>query len=157
MSATPFSAGQPTIALPSFGKSTSKSSPAAGSANSGSKAGARGTAKTGKNWALPQAKPNAIGVTRPIRISVMPDRIVLAPEQGDSRGAQTVPIAPELSPDDVTHLVDAVHREVDQWGLAVADGYWKPVLRAEVAPGCERHYENLRTALSGSGLDIIRR
>jgi hypothetical protein len=158
MSASPMSAGQPTVTLPTFGqKSGANSKNGAGSSNVGSKAGGRGSSKTGKNWALPQAKPNAIGVTRPIRISVLPDRIVLAPERGDNRTAQAVPIAPELTPDDVTHFVDAVHREVDQWGLAVADGYWKPVLQAEVAPGCERHYENLRTALSGSGLDIIRR
>jgi hypothetical protein len=157
MSASPMSAGQPAVALPTFGQSSKKTSPSTGSSNTGSKAGARGTAKSGKNWALPQAKPNAIGVTRPIRVSVQPDRIVLAPERGENRAPRTVPIAPELTPDDVTNFVDAVHREVDQWGIAVADGYWKPVLQAEVAPGCERHYENLRTALGGSGLDINRR
>jgi hypothetical protein len=81
----------------------------------------------------------------------------MTPERGDSRAAQVVPLAPELTPDDVTHFVTAVNQEVENWGLAVSDGYWKPVLQAEIAPGGERHFANLQTALSGSGIDIVRR
>lgn len=157
MSASPMAGGQPSLSLPTFGKSSAAGNASAGSSPTGSKTGAHGTARSGQNWALPQAKPNAIGVTRPIRIAVLPDRIVLAREQGDHRQPQTVPLAPELTPDNVAQFVSAVHREVDQWGLAVADGYWKPVLQADIAPGGERHFENLRTALGGSGLDLIRR
>ena len=90
-------------------------------------------------------------------MTVLPDRLVVAPEQGDRRAPQIVPVAPELTQDDVQHFVSAVQKEVDGWGIAVADGYWKPVLQAEVAPGAERHFLNLQTALGGSGIDIIRR
>ena len=107
--------------------------------------------------ALPDAKPHQIGVTRPIRVSVLADRIILVPEVGDDHGPQIVKVAPELGPDDVNHFVTAVQNEVKGWGLAVSDGYWKPVLQADVAPEAERHFLNLQTALSGSGIDIVRR
>ena len=54
-------------------------------------------------------------------------------------------------------VFSAVQSEVKGWGLAVSNGYWKPVLQAEVAPGAEQHFENLQMALKGSGIDILRR
>ena len=73
-------------------------------------------------------------MTRPIQVKLQPDRVVLLPERGDNRGPQTVKVAPELSSDDVDHVVTAVQNEVKGWGLAVAEGYWKPVLQVSVAP-----------------------
>jgi hypothetical protein len=138
-------------------KSGPSSSTSGSSTASASRSAPRSGANRGKNWALPGVQPHQIGVTRPIRISIQPDRIVMLPERGDNRAPQVVKIAPELTPDDVNHFVGAVQTEVKGWGLAVADGYWKPVLQAEVAPGAERHFMNLETALHGSGIDVIRR
>jgi hypothetical protein len=142
-----------------FGSAKSApSNPSAGSSTtSPGRSPPRSGASRGNNWALPGVQPHQIGVTRPIRISIQPDRIVMLPERGDNRVAQVVKIAPELTPDDVNHFVAAVQSEVKGWGLAVADGYWKPVLQAEVAPGAERHFLNLETALHGSGIDVTRR
>jgi hypothetical protein len=127
-----------------------------GSASQG-KADKKSTASRGKNWALPDAKVHQTGVTRPIKVRLEADRIVILPEVGDSRPPKVVPVAPELSPDDVSRVVATVQNEVQGWGLAVADGYWKPVLQAEVGPGAERHFLNMETALHGSGIDIVRR
>ena len=146
------------MGVPSFTFGNTKSS--AGGAASGGKPGSgdsRSSGKRGHNWALPQAKPNHVGITRSIRVSVEPQRVVVYPERGDNRAPKVVQIAPELSPDDVTHFVDAVQNEVKGWGLAVSDGYWKPVLQAEVVPGAERQYMNLETALHGSGIEVTRR
>jgi hypothetical protein len=144
--------------LPSFSFGEKKNSgTASASSGSSAKSSKRPGSGKGSNWALPNAKPHHIGVTRPIRTVVLLDRIVLAPEQGDSRPPQVVPLAPELTEDNVDQLVKTIQKEVEGWGLAVKDGYWKPVLQAEVAPGAERHFLNLQTALSGSGMDIIRR
>ena len=117
----------------------------------------RSSANRGKNWALPDAKQHHIGVTRPIRVTMLGDRLLIMPERGDDRPPQTVKVAPELSPDDVNHFVSAVQNEVKGWGLAVADGYWKPVVQAEVTPEAERHFMNLQSALQGSGIEIMRR
>jgi hypothetical protein len=68
-----------------------------------------------------------------------------------------VAVAPELTHDNVQQVVSAVQKEVEGWGRAVADGSWKPVLQADVAPGAEQHFQNLQTALNGSGIEITRR
>ncbi len=146
-----------TPGMPSLNFGEQKTAPSGSTAAKSGGSGSRSSAKKGSNWALPQAKPNHIGVTRPIRVSVQPDRVVMLPERGDNRAPQVVKIAPELTPDDVTHVVTTVQNEVKGWGLAVSDGYWKPVLQVEVAPGAERQFMNLETALHGSGIDVIRR
>ena len=66
-------------------------------------------------------------------------------------------IDPNLSLEDVNHVVSAVQNEVKGWGLAVSNGYWKPVLQADVAPGAEQHFSDLQMALKGSGIDVIRK
>jgi hypothetical protein len=66
-------------------------------------------------------------------------------------------VSPELQPADVDRFVTAVQSEIKSWGLAVADGYWKPVLQFDVAPDAERQFANLQTALSGSGFAIERK
>lgn len=109
------------------------------------------------NWALPTAKPHAIGVTRPIPLAIQPDRLTLLPPRGQQRPAQEITVHPELTEDDVQRLVAAVQREVEGWGLAVADGYWKPLLVAEVAPDAEGQFARLQTALQGSGLELVRK
>lgn len=118
-----------------------------------------GRAATGKrpNWALPTARPHAIGVTRPIPLVVQTDRLMLLPERGRSRPVQELVVQPDLTEEDVQRLVAAVQREVESWGLAVADGYWKPLLVAEVAPGAESQFVRLQSALQGSGLELVRK
>jgi hypothetical protein len=134
-----------------------KQSGGGGGPGSGSRGGSRSGKGRGSNWALTNAKPHTIGVTRPMSVQIHSDRIVIMPERGDSRAPVVVPIAPELSPDDVNHIVTAVQNEIKGWGLAVADGYWKPILKAEVAPDAQRHFANLKVALDGSGIEIVRK
>jgi hypothetical protein len=43
------------------------------------------------------------------------------------------------------------------WGLAVENGYWKPVLEVEVAPDAEQHFADLQTALHSSGFELHRK
>jgi hypothetical protein len=90
-------------------------------------------------------------------VAVHADRLLIVPDQGDSRRPVVVPISPELRPEDVNQFVTAVQGEVKGWGLAVANGYWKPVLHMGVAPGAEQQFAELQTALEGSGFDILRR
>jgi hypothetical protein len=111
----------------------------------------------GTNWGLPEARGRTTAVTRPIHVAVLADRLVIVPEKGDSRAPQQIRTAPDLSPEDVNRFVTAVQREIKDWGLAVADGYWKPVLQVEVAPDAERNFEELRASLEGSGFDMVRK
>jgi hypothetical protein len=111
----------------------------------------------GSNWALPGAARHATAITRPIRVAVLLDRLVLVPERGDDRPPQQLRISSELTAQQVDAFVNAVQREMKSWGLAVENGYWKPVLQLEVAPDSEHHFADLQTALEGSGFDIQRK
>jgi hypothetical protein len=88
---------------------------------------------------------------------VQADRLLILPERGDSRAPVNIPISPEVRPGDVERFVTEVQREVQGWGLAVAHGYWKPVLHVGVAAGAEGQFSALQTALEGSGLEIVRK
>ena len=81
----------------------------------------------------------------------------LVPEQGERRPPLHLPISQSLAPADVDRFVTAVQSEIKGWGLAVADGYWKPILQFDVAPDAQQQYAELTTALSGSGFAIERK
>lgn len=151
--------GQPVPNLP-FGQASSNASSNTGSNSTGSttKSGNAKTGKTrGRNWALTGAKPHAIAVTRPLHVVVLPDRLVIVPDRGDSRPPVVVPISPEVRPGDIERFVTAVQKEIQGWGLAVADGYWKPILQVEVAAAAEPQFAALQSALDGSGFDVVRK
>ena len=109
------------------------------------------------NWAIPQAKVNSIGVTRPIQVAVLPDRLVIVPERGDDRRPQEFSISPHLSTTEVDAFVAGVQKEMQGWGLAVKNGYWKPQLIMDVAPTAEQQCAELQTALQNSGFEMQRK
>ena len=152
--------GTPVPNLP-IGQASASGSTSSGANSSGASGSKTASSKSGKsrgrNWALTEAKPHSIGVTRPLYVAVHADRLLIVPDRGDSRPPVVVPISPELRPDDINHFVTAVQSEVKGWGLAVANGYWKPVLHVGVAPGAEPQFAELQTALEGSGYDILRK
>jgi hypothetical protein len=120
----------------------------------GSTAAKRGR---GQNWGLQGATPRATAVTRPIHLAVLADRVVIVPERGVDRSPQHLPLSPQIAPQEIDRFVSAVQREMKSWGLAVANGYWKPVLHVEVAPDAEHHFADLVRALDGSGFEIERK
>ncbi len=111
--------------------------------------------RRGRNWGLPQAADGGTGIVRPIRLACLPDRLVLFSDRR-SRQAPDVILINGSMIDEIDTLVSKISKEVDRWGIAVAGGYWKPVLHVEVAPGAEERFEELRTLLLGSGLEVKR-
>jgi hypothetical protein len=114
-------------------------------------AGARG-----KDWGLPKATAHATGITRPIRVSCLPDQLVLLPEQGDHRPPRIISVSDNLV-DSIDDFVSATWEHMEQWGIAVAGGYWKPILHVEVGPGAEARFRELQVLLSGSGIEVARK
>jgi hypothetical protein len=112
-------------------------------------------ASRGGNWALPQHAARATGVVRPIRLACLPDRLIILPDRGERRAPDTILVEGGMI-DEMDTLVSRLWARVEEWGLAVAGGYWKPVLRVQVAPGAEERFEELRVLLDGSGLDVQR-
>ena len=110
----------------------------------------------GSDWALPKSGPGATGVTRPLRIDCYADRLVIVPEASDKRPPRVVEF-PGSTAKSVDTFVSAVWEEMDRWGIALANGYWKPVLQVRVAPGAETRFREVQTVLEDSGLVVKRR
>jgi hypothetical protein len=113
-------------------------------------------AKTrGRNWGLPQHTANATGVVRPLRIACLPDRLIILPDRGEARAPEIVFVEGGMS-DEIDSLISKIWSRVEEWGIAVAGGYWKPVLNVYVAQGADARFDELRVLLDGSGLEVRR-
>jgi hypothetical protein len=118
--------------------------------------GGPGDSKKGKNWGLPEAQRHVTGVTRPIRLAVQKDKLILLPERDDRR-PQEIGLSPEMTTKEIDILVAGVQRQMRSWGIAVDGGYWKPALSVDVQPGAEDRFAELQSALSGSGIEVQRK
>lgn len=111
--------------------------------------------KRGRNWALPNATDDATGIVRPLRLAVLPDRLIILPDRDERRPPEVVLIEGEMSKN-VDKFVAKIWDRIEEWGMAVAGGYWKPVLNVDVAQGAESRFQQLKKLLQGSGLEIRR-
>ena len=107
----------------------------------------------GENWGLPNSAGKAVGVSRPIRMECYEDRLLLLPERGDGQTPLVVPIENDVS-QNLDAVVAAVWQRMDRWGLAVSNGYWKPILTIDVKPGGEERCWELQQLLRGSGIEV---
>ncbi len=110
----------------------------------------------GANWGLPTAAAGSTGITRPIRVAVLPDRLVILPERGVRQEPVTVMLNGPLQ-NDLDAFVSKIWTHMEGWGIAVLGGYWKPVLTAEVAEGGEERFAELVGLLRDSGIEIQRK
>jgi len=140
---------QPNTSAPHRGGPSRDSATASGAA-SFSTAQSRGA-----NWALPGAAARATGITRPIRIACLPDQLMILPQRSEQQKTQVIVMPGPLS-DALDEFVTAIWKHTEQWGIAVAGGYWKPILNVEVAPGADQRFAELKSLLEGSGLEARR-
>ena len=110
----------------------------------------------GKNWGLPEAQRHVTGVTRPIRVTMQKDKLILLPERDDRR-PQEIGLSPKMTSKELDILVDGVHRQMRSWGIAVDGGHWKPALSVDVQPGAEDRFAELKSNLTGSGIEVQRK
>jgi hypothetical protein len=107
---------------------------------------------------LPDARVHSTAITRPIRVVVEPQRMVIMPERGEDRLPKQIPLkGKDLTPQEVDQFVSAIQRHMQSWGLAVEGGYWKPLLKLEVAPNADDRERQIETALQGSGFELQRK
>ena len=57
----------------------------------------------------------------------------------------------------VRELAVEIRQRVEDWGAAMRDGRWEPVLSVEVLPGGETRYRQLETLMRNSGVRVERR
>ena len=111
--------------------------------------------RAGENWGLPQRTANATGIVRPMRIACLPDRLIILPDRGESRAPDIVLVEGGMY-DEIDSLISKIWSRVEEWGIAVAGGYWKPVLNVHVTQGADARFDELRVLLDGSGLEVRR-
>ena len=111
--------------------------------------------KRGRNWGLPQANNSATGIVRPMRLAVLPDRLIILPDLDERRAPEVVMVRGDMV-EEIDEFVSKVWDRIEQWGMAVAGGYWKPVLHVTVAQGADERFRELQGLLEGSGLEVRR-
>lgn len=115
----------------------------------------RGSAadKRGVNWANAAASRKAAAITRPIKVQVNQDQLLVLDADGQPTDDGAVRF--QQSVDGVMdQLSAAIQRQVSDWGLAGDGMYWRPTLVVSVAPGAERQAERLSELLDNSGVDV---
>ncbi len=135
----------------------SMGSQGAGASCSANGAAMSSMAKTkGANWALPKVVAHSTGITRPIAIQCYYDRLVILPDRGDHEQPQVIPVVGSVR-GSIEQFVSTVWTHMDGWGMAVAGGYWKPVLKISVAPGADDRFRELEILLKDSGMEVERK
>ncbi len=110
-------------------------------------------ARRGRNWAWRDGPRTQTPVVRKLHLHCFVDSWVLLPDNGDVNLAVTIPfrVTPEQR---AVILAKAIIDRVDSWGLALAGGYWKPILIVDVAPQAAWRFDQLKRLMEGSGLEI---
>ncbi|MBC8350898.1 MAG: hypothetical protein H8E66_02865 [Planctomycetes bacterium] len=111
--------------------------------------------KRGANWGVPKASAGATGYQIPVRVVCKFDRLAILPRPSDSRPAVEVMATDPLSRS-VDEFVTLLWEQVERWDAAPSGGYWQPVLEVYVYPGAESRFVELRSLLSGSGIQVQR-
>lgn len=141
-------------------RSRSPSSTSRGSPSSSSRRASETTrpvaSHRGRNWAWSQGPPTQTPVVRSIRMQCFGDRWVLLPPTGSTRPGETI-LLDGIVQERAEQLARMIIDRVDSWGLALAGGYWKPILVVEVADDASWRYDQLVRLLDGSGLEVQRR
>jgi hypothetical protein len=110
----------------------------------------------GPNWALPNAALTSTGITRPIQVECHWDRLVILPDRGDHRDPQVFAVQGAMR-GAIQPFVAGIWSHTERWGMAVAGGYWKPVIRVQVAPDAHARFLELRALLQDSGIEVEQR
>ena len=144
--------GQQPAALDEDGGGSPQSFP--GGDGEGGIATAPGARKAG--WGVPKRRFGSTGVSRPVRVICTTDRLIIVP----GRYERLVPFTTQTQGNVAASLdqfIGTLWECMENWGIAVAGGYWKPVLNVEVRPGADRQFEQLRTLLESSGIEVKRK
>ncbi|RMF39837.1 MAG: hypothetical protein D6753_12905 [Planctomycetota bacterium] len=127
-----------------------------GASTGGSSAEGSGGNRVPRDWTWKQIPPGHTAVVRPIRIHCFADRWIVIPDDGNLDRAVTIPANLPIEQRGM-QVATAVDQMVRRWGMAVAGGYWKPVLEVDVAAGAEAQYRVLEALMRRAGLEITAR
>jgi CHASE3 domain sensor protein len=106
----------------------------------------------GKDWAIPSRQAGSIGIRKPIYVDMNLNKMVL---QRKNKAGKDIPFNQPMQ-GVAQELVNNVWAEVQSWGIAGRQMYWRPTLFVRVQPGGEQRFEQMKQLLENSGLGIER-
>lgn len=120
--------------------------------------GSQPVRRGGSNWALPRevAASHGNAIVRTIRVQCHADHFVLVPSARSNERAQTFSFTDGEINRATLELATAVRDRIQQWGAALPGGRWQPRLEVEVMERGDHRFHQLRTLMSGSGVEIDR-
>ena len=110
----------------------------------------------GSGWALPASARGATPFSRPIRVQVHADKLVVLPDRGDDSRARVVPLTGPMQRS-IDAFVGQLWEHMNGWGIAGPQAYWKPILSVEVARGGESRFAEMAALMQQSGVDVERK
>lgn len=108
--------------------------------------------KRGKDWSLPDAAKKKTPIARPVQIYCSVDRLTIVADR--NLPDRQIMLGPNTA-DSVDQLAKMVWDQVETWGLAGRGMYWRPTLSIHYAPDGAVRFNELRTLLLGSGLEVV--
>jgi hypothetical protein len=125
-------------------------------AQSGQASGASGMSGEPSPYAMPASPRDAplpgMALVRTIKVRVSPKELVVRSSKS-SAADRSISLDTDMRAA-ATKFVEAVRKEVTDWGIAGDGLYWQPVLEMSVAPGGENLAQQLATALRQSGVEV---
>ena len=106
-------------------------------------------ATRGTNWALPSRSTGAVPYVRPLRVICFSDHLIIRGSIKDS-----VVSMEGTTKESVEELVNKIWAQIELWGVAGQNSYWKPQLRITVMPDSHFRFQELRRLLADSGILI---
>jgi TolA-binding protein len=107
----------------------------------------------GKDWATARSEGKATAITRTINMVVLPNAWVLITDNNRREAEATIRLADGVIAGS-NQLSRLIKKRVEDWGVAVAGGYWKPRLTIETPSENLDSLKILQRLLEGSGMDV---
>jgi hypothetical protein len=113
--------------------------------------------RQGRDWALPPHLAGMQGgeVVRSLRAECYPDRLILP--SSNTGPLEIFGLATEDIDSATLRLATSLRDRIDRWGPALPGARWKPRLEVLVHPGGEVRFNQLRTLMTDSGIDVVGR
>lgn len=109
------------------------------------------------NWSRPRPNTRAIAVRRPIRVIVRSDQVGLVSDEARAARSDLTGKTIKFEGDTIESMeefVKAVEQQVDGWGIAGDNLYWKPILEIRPGPDGEQRAADMVRLLKNSDVEI---
>jgi hypothetical protein len=108
-------------------------------------------------WKTTRKNTRAVAVRRSIRIIVRDHQVAIVSENArpgqEELIGKTVPFEGDTV-ESMDRFINTIRDEVDSWGIAGEDLYWKPVLDVYVSPNGQRRADDLVRLLEKSDIEV---